>query len=662
MKMSIPGVLKSIHEDVDETSYTTHYNMLICMITSLVLFLGAAASFIVRFFFFNGAFLEALFDSAFLIILGMGFELFMRSGVKNKPKAIHIISIMYSVIFIFIMVRFYALIGPSIWVLGLVQMLFAMGQSSPVMLRYLIGSMSLSIVYAVFIADGNGHELFYNVMLISFFVLAVIVSLIVYRVINLRNRKIMKQSERIKFEREQRKLEQRKNLKLSFYDTATGLPNMALMIEKLRQAVFFAGSSTEKVFVLIINIDMFKIINENTAYTVGDELLKSVGKRLSDISGYSFVARTGGDQFAVIIQGRTDDAEVENIADSMLESMTAPFVIEQHKFRLTCSMGVSRFPFDGDNPEMLIKCAELAMYKAKEEGANCCAFYTEDLKSSVQAEMDILGDMRDALQNGEFTLYYQPQISSVTRNIIGFEALIRWNHPRRGLLMPGEFIPAAEKSGLITAIGEWAIKTACAQNKAWQDEGFVRVPVAVNVSSKQIYEDYAVECLSDVLNETGLDPSLLELEITERTLIKDLAKAGKALRDIKRLGAKIAIDDFGTGYSSIYYLKQLPIDLIKIPMEFIHGIGKNTKDESIISVILGLADNLNMDVIAEGVETEKQLEFLTNNLCRGIQGYYFSRPIEAEKVRQSCERNKKIICLEDGPSRCEEKAVRTAMA
>lgn len=644
MKRNIPGVLKVIHEDVDEASYTTHYNMLICMITSLMLFLGAAASFVVRYFFINGQPGDVIFDSAILIILGAGFELFLRTKIKDLPNSAHIISLAYSFVFLFIMIRFYQLIGPSVWVLGLVQILFSMGQSSPVMLRYIIGSMSLSIVYVVFFTDSYAHEPFYNVMLAAFFVLASVVATIVYRVMNLRNSKIRIQFERIQFEREQRKLEQKKNLKLSFYDAATGLPNMALLGEKLSQSLFFAKNNAENVYLLIVNTDMLKTLNYASGYSTGEELLKSVGQRLSAISGYSFVARAGGDQFAIIIQGKTKDSVIIDIAERILLDMDEILIVGQHKFSLSCSIGISRFPFDGGDAETLVKCAELAMNSAKDGGAGRYEFYTEDMGSRAQAEADIIGDMREALNNGEFTLYYQPQINSASKTIIGFEALIRWNHPVRGLLMPGAFIPAAEKSGLITAIGEWAVWAACAQNKAWQDEGFVRVPVAVNVSSKQIYEDHAVECLSKALSETGLDPEFLELEITERTLIKDLDKAAEVLHNIKRLGVKLAIDDFGTGYSSIYYLKQLPIDLIKIPMEFVHGIGKNVKDESIISVILGLADNLNMDVIAEGVETVKQLEFLTNNLCRGIQGYYFGRPIEADKVRQNCRRNKKIIC------------------
>lgn len=634
--MNFSNVLRHIYEDVDEASYTSHYNMLICMITSATLFLGSIANFVVRYIYLGTDLPVVILDSAVLILLGAGFEIYMRTRLGSLRGSMHILSLMYVAAFVFIMTRMYFLAGPSIWVLGLVQVLFSMAQSSSLMLRYVLGSILLSIIYAAFLVPKPQIGLVYDIMLITFFVLSVIVAVVVYKVINRRNRKIAVQYEKIMLEREQRKKAQKENIKLSFYDAQTGLPNMTLCKEKLNQALFFAKRNAGAGCVFFINMDMFKMVNDIAGHTIGDTLLKLAGERLSSICEYSFVARAGGDEFVVIVQGASEDDKIISIAGNILQGMEQPFMISGHKLNLTCSLGVSKFPADGKDAEALVKCAELAMYKAKEEGGGRYAFYSEDLKQSIQAELDIITDMREALQNDEFTLYYQPQINSADESIIGFEALIRWNHPVRGLMMPGEFISIAEKTGLIVPIGEWAIRKACAQNKAWQDEGIVHVPVAVNISSKHIYDDSIIKCLSQVLKETGLDPGYLELEITERVLIKDAERAKEILRNIKQLGVKIAIDDFGTGYSSIYYLKQLPVNILKIPMEFIHGINKNVKDESIISVILMLADNLNMGVIAEGVETKEQLEFLKGNLCDGIQGFYFSRPMEAEKVKDYC--------------------------
>ncbi len=640
--ISIPGILRTLHDDVDEASYSTHFNMLICMVTSPMLFIGAIASFIARVFFIGEQLLIPAVDSAALLMLGACFEVFLRTLLKVHPKAVHIISLMYAAVFIFIATRFYYLIGPSVWVLGLVQVLFSMAQNSAVMLRYIMASMLLAIIHLLLNAAGQGYELLYNVMLIWFFILTAIVALIVFRVISIRNRKITAQYKKIMFEMQERKKTQKENIQLSYYDRLTGLANMTLCKERLGHVLHQAKRSGDKVYVFFLDIDTFKLINDTIGHNGGDAFLKVASERLCERLGANdFAARIGGDEFVAVIKGLKDKMGAVNLAGSILRAINEPFVFDGRNFTFTCSIGVSGFPFDGGDSETLIKCAEIAMYKAKEEGKNCFKVYSEDLKQVVETEMELISDMRDALANNEFVLHYQPQIDSVAKKVIGFEALIRWNHPRRGMLSPGEFIGAAEKSGLIVPIGEWVIRQACAQNKAWQNEDFAHVPVSVNVSSKQIYDDSIVRRLSQILSETGLNARFLELEITERILIKDIDITKEILQNIKQLGIKITIDDFGTGYSSIYYLKQLPINKIKLPMEFVHGIGKNAKDESIISVILGLADSLGMEVIAEGVETKKQLGFLNRNLCRGIQGFYFSRPLDAAMIKDYCVSNYK---------------------
>jgi diguanylate cyclase (GGDEF)-like protein len=387
---------------------------------------------------------------------------------------------------------------------------------------------------------------------------------------------------------------------------------------------------------MFIDIDFLKRINDSLGHPLGDELIKQAGNRINSVFRNSdSVCRVGGDEFIAMVCNIKNEQHILDIALRILNQFSKPFVLNTHQVTITCSIGIAKYPEDGADVEALIKSADLAMYKAKQDGKNRLKMYSSGLERDVVAEIEMIDSLQKALMNDEFVLYYQPQVDGTTKGIIGYESLIRWNHPNRGLVLPNDFIPVAEKSGLIIPIGEWVIRTACRQNKEWQDIGLPKVPISVNISAIQLNNISLYKLVCDILNDTKLAPEYLELEVTESTIIYNdtiLSQLGL----IKALGVKIAIDDFGTGYSAIQYLKNFNVDRIKIPMEFIHGINFNEKDETIIGIILALAKSLHIDVVAEGVENESQFEFLRERSCRNIQGFYFYRPMPANWISEIC--------------------------
>ncbi len=621
--VNIKNICHSIRNDQDENMFSIHYNMLICMFASRLLVLGAAISIIIG---QHDSYEKILTDCSVLLVFAAIFELYSKSTFISNEKSIHVISPLYTFVFVYIAFRFYSFIGPSIWALGTVQLLFALGQNNKIMINYLVSAM---IAFGIYIGFSSAPQIYpyYNVCLILFFVIAWMVASIVYMIIDTRKQMIKNQIE-------QRRKTEQVNIRLSLYDHLTGLPNKMHFNDRLNQAMLYAKQQQSSLYVLFVDIDNFKLINDTRGHSMGDELLKKIAVRLSDsLRKSDVVARIGGDEFLIFLQDVSCEQDAAKVANNILAAISRPFFIENKQFSISCSIGISRFLSERADVDTLIQCADLAMYKAKEEGKNCYAFYSENLKNILLKELDMVNDMQHALRNNEFILHYQPQINSRTKQIIGIEALIRWNHPTLGLLFPDQFLPIAEKTGFIVPIGEWVLRTVCMQNKAWHDEGFVKVPVAVNMSGKQLLNKTLVSQLSTILLETDLGAKYLEIEITEKLLISDIIKVKAEMEAIRDLGVRIAIDDFGTGYTSIINIKQLPIDVIKIPLEFVHGIDINLKDESIISVILGLAASLDIDVIAEGVETINQLEFLNDRSCNNIQGYYFCKPMEASTLR-----------------------------
>ena len=429
--------------------------------------------------------------------------------------------------------------------------------------------------------------------------------------------------------------------RLAYVDILTGLPNRFMFNAILEDALIDAKLHNTKLAVLFIDLDSFKSVNDTMGHEGGDALLSEVAKTLVDVLGPNdFAARFGGDEFIVLMTQFDEVKEISERSKNIMATFSKPIKVNNQDFFVTASSGISVYPYDGTDRDTLIKNADLAMYTSKDLGKCQITFCTSAMKEEVERKVFLTNKLYEAVQNNEFVLYYQPQVNIATKQIIGMEALIRWNSPELGMISPCVFIPLAEQSGLINPIGQWVFETACRQNKKWQDMGLPPVRMAVNLSIEQFHNPNLVEMISQVIKETGLDAKYIELEITESVAIKETSNVIPVLSDLKALGVTISIDDFGTEYSSLARIKNLPIDRIKMAMEFVHGITVSEKDEAIGKVILTLASNLGLKVIAEGVETEKQLNFLEKRVCDEVQGFYFYKPMPAGEVEKILMRNK----------------------
>lgn len=419
---------------------------------------------------------------------------------------------------------------------------------------------------------------------------------------------------------------------LAHHDPLTELPNRALLTDRLAHGLDRARRHGTRLAVLFIDLDRFKYINDSLGHPVGDKLLKVVADRFTTaLREEDTLSRIGGDEFVVILEdlGATDDAA--RVAGKLLEVLETPLQVEGHELFIGASIGISLFPTDGDSIDALVRCADSAMYRAKEAGRNTFQFFTPEQARESRERFELERDLRQAVERGEFRLLYQPQADCVTGRIVGVEALVRWQHPTRGLVSPDLFIPVAEEVGFIGKIGAWVLHTACSQARRWEEEGH-DLRIAVNLSGQQISRDGLVELVHDVLAKTGLSPELLELEITEGHLLQRVEHCILTLRDLKSLGVTLAIDDFGTGYSSLSYLKKLPVDRLKIDRNFVEGIPDDRDDVAIVATILSMARNLGLEVIAEGVENDTQLTHLRNAHCTEYQGYLLSRPVPPAEV------------------------------
>lgn len=418
---------------------------------------------------------------------------------------------------------------------------------------------------------------------------------------------------------------------MAYYDTLTGLPNR----NKLREYIANEISSKGSTFSLfLLDLDRFKFVNDTKGHSVGDLILIDVGKRLKKIVGTNgIVFRLSGDEFIVVL--KFDDMnKVKAVAESILNEFKTPFLISENEFHLTTSIGISCFPKDGIDQDNLMKNADSAMYLAKELGKNNFQFFTSDLNQEKERKLELENGLRKAIEQNQLTLYYQPQIKLKTNEIYGTEALIRWNHPILGIVPPNEFIPLAEESELIVEIGQWVLRTAIQQTKEWQDDGLKEISIAVNISARQFQDENFIDFVKDTLEEFNLNPKYLELEITE-SMMQDINNSTIVLNKLKKLGISLAIDDFGTGYSSLSYLKHLPIDIIKIDKSFVDDIKNNNKtDASIVKAIIEMGRSLNFRVIAEGLETEYQANYLIDNFCDLGQGYFYSKPLPSEELKK----------------------------
>ena len=420
---------------------------------------------------------------------------------------------------------------------------------------------------------------------------------------------------------------------LAYYDALTGLPNRTLLKDRLSKALASARRQKYKVALLFLDLDRFKDINDSLGHSVGDLLLQEVAERLRRWGReQDTVARIGGDEFLIMLTHVNNISDAAVAAERLMDAMTAEFLVQGHSLNIGCSVGISIFPEHGTEVDDLIKNADAAMYDAKERRRNNFQFFTEGMNTQAVERLTLESSLRLALDKRELFLVYQPQMDMVTGKITGLEALLRWQHPQLGLVPPDKFIRIAENSGLIVRIGEWVLRTACAQSRKWQDEGLANVSVAVNVSAVQFRQEDFCELIRRVLQETGLAPEYLELELTESLLLSSADVTLSVLQKLKAMGLKLAIDDFGTGYSSFSYLRQFRVSKLKIDGSFVRDVAANPDDAAITAAIISMAKSLNLKVIAEGVENEAQMSFLRAHQCDEIQGYYFSKPLAVEQV------------------------------
>lgn len=418
-------------------------------------------------------------------------------------------------------------------------------------------------------------------------------------------------------------------------DQFTGLLNRELFLEELRVGISVAKKTGKQVAVLSLDIDEFRMVNEMADKVLGDSVLIEVEWRIMDTLRHGdAVARIGDDGFRIMLVDLKEEKFAEVAGKRVMVALMRPFIIGEYEFSISACIGCAVCPVNGENPETLIANADEALQIAKEKGKSEFICYSAKMKANAIEAIKMTSNLYRALERGEFELYYQPQIDMQHDSIVGMEALIRWNNPEMGIIGPSKFIPIAEKTRLIIQIGEWVLRTACGQNKQWQDSGLARFPISVNLSVHQLADENLLDKIKRILQETGLASEYIELEITESIAIIDIVFIKQVLESIKSLGIKIAIDDFGQEYSSLKYLNYLPIDKIKIDKSFIDGVGTSTKSEGIIRTVIALAKNLNLKVIAEGVETKQQLEFLANEGCCNIQGYYFYRPMPVHEIEK----------------------------
>ncbi|MCB2183600.1 MAG: EAL domain-containing protein [Desulfobulbaceae bacterium] len=435
---------------------------------------------------------------------------------------------------------------------------------------------------------------------------------------------------------------------LAYFDELTGLPNRKLFREHVGQTLFVARREGKKVALLYLDLDRFKRINDTLGHSAGDHLLKKISAVLSesirssdilaksDLAAQSHLAvsRLGGDEFTIMLTGLAEEKDAARVAQRILNVLREPMLIAGQEIYISCSIGIASYPEDGEDAEVLLKNAEVAMYHGKESGRNTFQFFSGQMTDQALERLSLETALKKAIERSELVLYYQPQIDLSSGKTCGLEALVRWNHPDLGMVSPGKFIPLAEESGLIVPIGEWVMQKACEQMCEWQRQGFLPVRMGVNISSHQFRLGDLVATVRNVLKSTGLESRYLELELTESAIMKNVDKVIDILNELKKIGVNLSVDDFGTGYSSMSYLKRFPLNTLKIDRSFVMDITTDPNDAAIIKAIIALSKSLGLKTIAEGVETEEQLEFLKVGQCDEIQGFFISRPLPADEVKR----------------------------
>jgi diguanylate cyclase (GGDEF)-like protein len=423
---------------------------------------------------------------------------------------------------------------------------------------------------------------------------------------------------------------------LAYHDGLTDLPNRVLFADRCTQALAIAQRSQNLVAVMLVSIDRFKKVTESLGHAAGDVVLTEAATRLQAcVTEGDTIARFDGDEFALLLTQIVETGDLVEIALAISQVFKPPFHLGGQEVHVTTSIGISLFPSNGEDSSTILRNAVAALYRAKKQGGNNYQFYAADMNAMALKRLALETSMRRAIENGEFITYYQPVVNLASRAVVGFEALVRWQHPQMGLLLPGQFIGLAEDTGLILDIGDFVMRAACAQIRAWQDRGLGRLRIAVNISARHFQQEDFLDRLVEILGETRLDPTCLELELTETSIMENTESAVRVLSQLRKLGVRVAIDDFGTGYSSLSYLKRLPIDTVKLDRSFVKGAATDPDDAALVMAIVTLAHNLKLRVIAEGLETEEQVVFLQLLRCDEAQGFIFGRPMPPEVFESS---------------------------
>ncbi|QGZ42469.1 PAS domain S-box-containing protein/diguanylate cyclase (GGDEF)-like protein [Pseudoduganella flava] len=431
----------------------------------------------------------------------------------------------------------------------------------------------------------------------------------------------------------ERKRDEARIVHMAHHDALTGLPNRSLIGDRLEQAIRQAERTRSEVMVAFVDLDSFKLVNDSLGHTAGDELLQAVAGRMVDcVRKADTVGRFGGDEFVLVLPQSGDDTDRAALLDKVLAAVVQPVVLDGQPVQVSCSIGAAVFPRDGGDRDTLMMNADAAMYRAKELGKNNCQFYAHEMNATLEEKLALMDGLRKAVGAGQLRLVYQPKVDLETGRVFGVEALVRWQHPERGLVRPDVFIPLAEESGTIVAIGEWVLREACRQARRWQEDGLAPISVSVNVSPRQFDDRRLVTRVSEALAESGLDARWLELEVTESLIMRDVQQAVDKMRELEAMGIALSIDDFGTGYSSLAALKSFPISRLKIDKSFVRDLAHSADDQAIARAIISLSHQLQMRVIAEGVETEQQRAFLAQYGCDEMQGYLFSKPVPADDI------------------------------
>ncbi len=422
---------------------------------------------------------------------------------------------------------------------------------------------------------------------------------------------------------------------LATHDPLTGLPNRALLADRIGQAIVEARKDASRFAVLFVDLDRFKFVNDSVGHRIGDALLRAAAHRINARLGRAdTLARLGGDEFVVLLKAIGTPQRAADVARQIRRELETAFRIDVHELHISATIGICVYPTDGNSVDMLLTNADAAMYHAKQAGRDTFQFFTPEMNAFAQERLEIENGLRRALQNDEFVLHYQPKVDIGSGEVCAMEALVRWRHPTRGLVRPDVFIPVAEETGLIGPLGEWVLRTACRQNKAWQQAGLKPMRMAVNLSAKQFRQSRLLDFIRRTLDSTGLEARYLELELTESTVMSHPEESVRILQSLSGMGVHIAIDDFGTGYSSLAYLKRLPLDKLKVDRSFVKDLASNPDDASIVQAVISMAHSLRLKVIAEGVETVEQLELLRSLGCDQFQGFYFSAAVAAPEARR----------------------------